>query len=80
MTTVNRKMILLHSADDNAIIICDPKAILYVAPSLTSLGFTKVRFHFSGNECYLNVHETPEEIAHLADWLISAGISSGDAL
>lgn len=72
------KMILLHSAVDNAIIICNPEAILWVAPSPTFPNVTKVRFNLSGSMTrYLNVRETPKEIASLADWHICSK-TSGD--
>ena len=80
MTTEKRKMILLHGANDNAVIICDPWKILCVAPSSTIPDQTVIRFCMSDSQIsYLNVRETPEEIAHLADWLVSAGISPEDA-
>ena len=77
MTTEKCKMILLHCAGDNAEIILDSEVISYVAPSLTYSGRTKIRLNLSGEVPYLNVRETPKEIAHLADWQIHANISGG---
>ena len=71
MATENRKMILLHCAEDNVVIILDSEEILYAAPSPLFPDRTLIHFKLSGVEARCPyIRETPEEIASIADWTV----------